>query len=144
MLTDDVGSNLFNEGFPVWRRYYGFLGQFLTGPMSKQEEILSNRETHFCAWTASYINKAFLRFRPLSLAILLLRVALSVNRSFWQTLFNTSTISSSLGAGTRTSNVRERMGAMMLLVLFARRINLKLGVYFSIVLRSAACASLVK
>ena len=52
--------------------------------------------------------------------------------------------SSTLGAGTRMSRQRERMGAMSLLVLLAQRMRRMLDMYFSIVRRRAACASRVK
>ena len=48
-----------------------------------------------------------------------------------------------LGAATRMSKQRERIGAMSLLVLFAQRMRRMLDMYFSIVRRSAACASRV-
>lgn len=51
-------------------------------------------------------------------------------------------ISSIVGAATLTNNVRLRIGAMIFAVLFASRISLKFGLYFSIVRLSAACASL--
>ena len=50
---------------------------------------------------------------------------------------------SSVGAATRTSRHRERIGAMILLVLLAHRMRRMLVMYFSIVRRSAACASRV-
>lgn len=100
--------------------------------------------TYFCAWTASNINNAFRKFLPLSLAILWFRLSTSFQPSFFPTLLNTEQISTSVGAATLTSNVLLRIGAIMLLVELARSISRKLGLYFSIVLLSAACASLVK
>lgn len=49
--------------------------------------------------------------------------------------------SSALGAATRMRRHRERIGAMSLLVLFAQRTRRMFDMYFSIVRRSAACAS---
>lgn len=104
----------------------------------------SKRQTYFCAWTASNMSKALRRFLPLSFAILLLRGATSLQPSFFPTVLKTPQISSSVGAATLTSSVLLRMGAIMLLVEFANKISRKLGLYFSIVLLSAACASRVK
>src|SRR6266513_1233429 len=83
-------------------------------------------------------------FPQVSPAILLLSPSMSLNLSACPTFLRTAQISSSDGAATRTSNVLLRIGAMMLLVEFASKINLKFGLYFSIVLLSAACASRVK
>jgi hypothetical protein len=51
--------------------------------------------------------------------------------------------SSSVGADTRTSKHRLRIGAMILLVLFAHKIRRIFVMYFSIVRRNAAWASRV-
>jgi hypothetical protein len=51
--------------------------------------------------------------------------------------------SSSSGAATRTSKHRDLIGGMSRLVELAHRISRMFGVYFSIVRRSAACASRV-
>lgn len=47
----------------------------------------------------------------------------------------------SAGAATRMSRQRDLMGAMSRLVLFAQSTRRMFAVYFSIVRRSAACAS---
>jgi hypothetical protein len=52
--------------------------------------------------------------------------------------------SSSSGAATRTSKHRDLIGGMSRLVELAHRISRMFGVYFSIVRRSAACASRVR
>lgn len=101
-------------------------------------------QTHFCAWTASNINRARRRFLPLSLASRLLSPGQSFQPSFFPASFRTWQISSSEGAGTRTSSVLDRIGAMILAVVLASRINRIFGLYFSMVLLRAAWASLVR
>jgi hypothetical protein len=100
--------------------------------------------TYFWACTASNISNALRKFLPQSLAILLFSPSASVQPSFAPTFFKTWHISSSVGAATLTSRVRDRIGAMMLAVLLASKINLRFGLYFSIVRLNAACASRVR
>ena len=90
------------------------------------------------------MSNALLKFLPLSFAILKFNSFTTGQLSFLPLLSSTSQISTSVGAGTLTSNVRLLIGAMIFAVLFANKINLKFGLYFSIVLLNAACASLVK
>lgn len=84
------------------------------------------------------------RLRPLSFAILLLSTSDSVHPSFFPARWSAEQMSLSVGAATLTSRVRERIGAMMLEVLLARRINRRLGLYFSMVRLRAAWASRVR
>ena len=104
----------------------------------------SSTAPHFCAWTASNISNALLKFLVLSLAILLFKPSASAHPSCAPTFFSTLQMSLSVGAATLTNSVRDRIGAMMFAVLFANNINLMLGLYFSMVLLNAACASRVR
>ena len=63
---------------------------------------------------------------------------------FFPARWSAEQMSFSVGAATLTSRVRDRIGAMMLDVLLARRINRRLGLYFSIVRLRAAWASRVR
>lgn len=90
------------------------------------------------------MSKARRRLRPLSLAILRFNPSASAHPSRFPAAFSTAQISSSVGAATLTSRVLDRIGAMIFDVLFASNINLKFGLYFSMVRLNAACASLVK
>ena len=100
--------------------------------------------TYFCACTASYINSARLRFLPLSFAILIFNSLANGQPSFLPLFASTSQISASVGAATLTSKVLLLIGAIIFAVLFATKINRRFGLYFSIVLLSAAWASRVK
>lgn len=84
------------------------------------------------------------RFRWLSFAIFLFKPGASGQPSLFPALLKTEHICSSVGAATLTSRVRERIGAIIFEVLFASKINRRLGLYFSIVRLRAACASRVR
>lgn len=103
-----------------------------------------NDRSYFCACTASNINNALLKFLPLSLAILSFNPVTTPHPSFLPACAKTLQISTLVGAATLTNNVLDLIGAMIFAVLFANKINRKFGLYFSIVLLNAACASLVK
>lgn len=145
MFLKYFSCNLANQGLPIWWWYRSVVCYFLTGK-SRLALYMSRVKLrpYFCAWTASNMSNALLRFRPLSLAILIFNFSTTGQPSFFPDFAKTSQISASVGAGTRTSNVLDRIGAMMLAVESAKRINLRFGEYFSMVLLNAACASLVK
>ena len=145
MFSHDLISNLTDEGFPIWGWNWRFICHCLTTP-SCYYVTIGNRAmwTYFCAWTASNMSIARLRFLPLPCAIRLFKPRTSGQPSATPTFFRTLHISSSVGAATRINKVLERIGAMMFAVLFASKISLRLGLYFSIVLLNAACASRVR
>ncbi len=99
---------------------------------------------YFWAWTASNMSRARRKFLPLSFATLLFSPPTSGHPSMVSIFFSTLQISWSVGAETLINNVRDRIGAIIFEMLFANSINLRFGLYFSIVLLSAAWASRVK
>jgi hypothetical protein len=146
-FLDNLVCDLGDESFPVRRWNVRKLCDVLAAVSVSTDlwcDVEEGRETYFCACTASNINNALLKFLPLSFAILLFSTSTSFHPSFAPTFLNTSQISISVGAATLTSNVLLLIGAIILLVEFASRINLRFGEYFSIVLLSAACASRVR
>ncbi|BFZ57581.1 hypothetical protein PYCC9005_004633 [Savitreella phatthalungensis] len=89
------------------------------------------------------MSNALLRFPSAAFAILAASASPSVTFSLATVLCRTATSCGSEGAGMRARRHRDRMGAMMREVVLATRMSLRLRAYFSIVLLSAACASLV-
>jgi hypothetical protein len=83
------------------------------------------------------------KFREDCAAILAAKAGGSVNPSLEDTVCSTLIMSDCDGAETRIPRQRERTGSMTLLRLFATRIRRQVAVYFSMVRRRAACASLV-
>jgi hypothetical protein len=99
------------------------------------------RATHDCILSDSITSRAFLIFPSQSSAIALEALGGKVSLSFLATYSKTPVISSAVGAATRTRRHRDLIGAMSLDVELAQRMIRILAMYFSIVRRSAACAS---
>lgn len=144
-LVDHILCNDLDQGLPVWRWYGSLFRDLVAGNNSQhRDEPRVAVYPYFCACTASYINNALLKFLPHSLATLSSNPEPLFRPSFSPTPFNTPVISCTLGAATLTSKHLLLIGAMMLLVLLASRMRRKLGLYFSMVRRRAACASRVR
>mmetsp|Transcript_15236 Transcript_15236/g.39171 ORF Transcript_15236/g.39171 Transcript_15236/m.39171 type:complete len:239 (-) Transcript_15236:355-1071(-) len=96
-----------------------------------------------CTLAASSIRMARRRLRLLRAAI---RVASSGGKpmcSFFATVFSVLTMSSMVGAATRTPRHRDRIAPITLLDELQHRMYLQLDMYFSMIRRSACCASFV-
>lgn len=135
-----------DERLPIRWRNGSFVGYFLTAssPILASSHQTAHGGTHFWAYIASNISKARLKFRPLSFAILIFSASEGAQFSFAAADLSTAQISVSDGAATRTRSVRDLIGAMIFDVLFASNMSRRLGLYFSIVRRRAACASRVR
>jgi len=150
MICHDLVCYYADQCLPIWWWYWRIVRDFLAVQVlviiisSSTFSSVEWGKSYFCACTASNINNALLKFLPLSFAILSFSLSASGHPSFFPLRLSTSQISTSDGAATLTSNVRLLIGAIIFAVLFASNISLKLGLYFSIVLLKAACASLVK
>src|SRR2546430_5262015 len=134
MFRNYLICNLFNQRFPIcWWNQSLFCDFFtIEEAVSIKSYLLGDTNYHyFCACTASYINNAFLRFLPLSLAIFRFRASGSDQPSLLPTCRSTAHMSLSVGAATLTSNVRDRMGAIIFDVELASNISLRFGEYFS-------------
>lgn len=151
MLHHNIIRDLGDERLPIRRRNRCLLRDFLTTAQKFSSAHASThpnqrreREPYFCACTASNINNALLKFLPLSLAIRRSKASTTGQFSLLPTFPKTLTISSSLGAATRTNNVRLLIGAIIPPVVSANKTSRRLGLYFSIVRLNALCASRVK
>lgn len=99
--------------------------------------------TYCSTLQASSISIARLRFLLLTSTIRLANSSGRVSPSRLEIECKIAFISLAVGAGTRIRTHRDRIAGKTLDVEFAQRINRQELMYFSIVLRSACCASLV-
>lgn len=95
-----------------------------------------------CTLAASSMRRALTRFPWLAVQILRIKGSGASIFSRNMTFFRTFVISEAVGDGIRIMSSLDRMGAIILLVLVQHRITRRLAMYFSMVLRRAAWASL--
>lgn len=105
--------------------------------------IFIHISTYCSTLQASSISIARLRFLSLTLIIRLANSSDKLSPSRLQITCKIFFISEAVGAATRIRTHRDRIAGRTRDVELAQRINLHVLIYFSIVLRSACCASLV-
>jgi len=110
---------------------------------SVPETAWSGVNGYCCTLAASSISRARRMFRSEWAATRAASCGGSVRPSFCATDVITPIMSRTVGAGTRMPRHRERTGSMTLLGLLHTRIRRQVVECFSIVRRSAACASRV-
>ena len=108
-----------------------------------KQDIFTCMITHCSTLQASSINIARLRFLSLASVTRLASSSGKFSPSRLHIECKMPLISEAVGAGTRIRTHRDRIAGKTRDVEFAQRINLHVLIYFSIVLRSACCASLV-